>query len=471
VDVVTADVLMPLRRKGKAVQAFEPTDLSVWDGREWTEVKAITATLRQRDNTEHEMLSIQARSGIALVTAHHQMVRSNDQTAKASEIKRGDKLKLASKLPKTESWTVLTNEMAEFLGLMTADGYVPANEGTMQFTNNDKRLQRRVVELWSKLFMGSTYSWETPSGWDDSKLVDQLNLNGGRLLRRWLRSQLYLKNGLKRVPPLVLNADTVKQKAYLEGYYKGDGLKKGKGDSVKTNSPVLAQGLYWLYQLQSRKCSVYEEQRAGQCYYQLNISTKNKKAGNKGQHLRKNPAEVRRIEASLKQSGWVFDLETASGLFMAGVGGLVVHNSPRRGREFVTRKISETAAKIKLGMEKELRLGNLDAKRDWGFAGDYVQMMWLMLQQDEPDDYVIGTGVNHSVQEYVELAFGHVGLDWREYVVEDDAFKRPAEVDTLLADPTKARQQLGWEPKVSFEELVKMMVDSDLEKLKKLRVE
>lgn len=156
-----------------------------------------------------------------------------------------------------------------------------------------------------------------------------------------------------------------------------------------------------------------------------------------------------------------YDMYACSGI-------LFNHESERRGREFVTRKISETVVKIKLGMATELRLGNLDAKRDWGHAKDYVFMMYLMLQQDKPDDYVIGTGVSHSVQEYVELAFGHVGLDWKKYVVEDDAFKRPAEVDTLLADPTKAKEKLGWEPKVSFEELVKMMVDSDLKKLENI---
>ena len=147
-------------------------------------------------------------------------------------------------------------------------------------------------------------------------------------------------------------------------------------------------------------------------------------------------------------------------------GILFNHESPRRGHEFVTRKISEGVAKIKLGLANELRLGNMDAKRDWGFAGDYVVMMWLMLQQEKPDDYVIGTGENHAVQEFVELAFGHAGLDWKKYVVLDDAFKRPAEVDELLADPKKAKDKLGWEPRVSFEELVRMMVESDLKRLK-----
>lgn len=147
-------------------------------------------------------------------------------------------------------------------------------------------------------------------------------------------------------------------------------------------------------------------------------------------------------------------------------GILFNHEGPRRGLEFVTRKITHTVAKIKLGMETELRLGNLMSKRDWGYAGDFVRAMWLMLQQSEADDYVIGTGTTRSVQEFVEIAFDHVGLDWRPHVVVDPQFYRPAEVDLLLANNAKAREKLGWEPEVTFEELVKMMVDSDLNLLK-----
>ncbi|MGB9775892.1 MAG: GDP-mannose 4,6-dehydratase [Anaerolineae bacterium] len=146
-------------------------------------------------------------------------------------------------------------------------------------------------------------------------------------------------------------------------------------------------------------------------------------------------------------------------------GILFNHESPRRGLEFVTRKVSYGVAKIKLGLAKELRLGNLDARRDWGFAGDYVRAMWLMLQQSAPDDYVVGTGETHSVRELCEIAFAHVGLDWRDYVVQDPRYMRPAEVDLLVADPSKARRVLGWEPTVSFEELVRMMVDADLKLL------
>jgi GDPmannose 4,6-dehydratase len=147
-------------------------------------------------------------------------------------------------------------------------------------------------------------------------------------------------------------------------------------------------------------------------------------------------------------------------------GILFNHESPRRGLEFVTRKISHGVARIKLGLDEELRLGNLDAQRDWGFAGDYVEAMWLMLQQDKPDDYVVATGETHSVREFCELAFGHVGLDYRDYVVQDERFMRPAEVDLLIGDPTRARNELGWKPKTTFPELVRMMVDADLQLLK-----
>ncbi len=146
----------------------------------------------------------------------------------------------------------------------------------------------------------------------------------------------------------------------------------------------------------------------------------------------------------------------------ASSGILFNHESPRRGLEFVTRKISHQAAKIKLGLAHELRLGNLDARRDWGFAGDYVRAMWLMLQQDTPDDFVVATGETHSVEQFLNVAFEHLDLDWREYVVQDERYMRPAEVDLLVGDASKAGDVLGWEPSVSFVELVKMMVDADL---------
>ncbi len=154
-----------------------------------------------------------------------------------------------------------------------------------------------------------------------------------------------------------------------------------------------------------------------------------------------------------------YDLFCCSGI-------LFNHESPRRGLEFVTKKVSNGVARIKMGLSNELRMGNLDAKRDWGFAGDFVEAMWLMVQQDEPEDYVISTDEAHSVKELVEVAFDHVGLNWKDYVVVDHKFVRPAEVDLLLGDSAKARNKLKWQPKVKFEELIRMMVDYDIERYK-----
>ena len=156
-----------------------------------------------------------------------------------------------------------------------------------------------------------------------------------------------------------------------------------------------------------------------------------------------------------------YDLFACSGI-------LFNHESPRRGLEFVTRKVTHGVAQIKLGLAQKLHLGNLDSRRDWGFAGDYVKAMWLMLQQDHPDDYVVGMGETHSVRELCEVAFGYAGLNWEDHVVSDPAFYRPAEVDLLVSDPSKARQELGWGPEVSFEGLIQMMVDADLEHLKQV---
>ena len=154
-----------------------------------------------------------------------------------------------------------------------------------------------------------------------------------------------------------------------------------------------------------------------------------------------------------------YDLFACSGI-------LFNHESPRRGIEFVTRKITDGVARIKLGHADKLMLGNRDACRDWGFSGDYVRAMWLMLQQDQPDDYVIATGEAHSVQEFVEVAFGHVGLDWQKHVGIDARYLRPAEVDHLIGDPAKAKKELGWEPSVNFTQLVTMMVDADIDRIK-----
>jgi GDPmannose 4,6-dehydratase len=464
-DVKTAADLVPLLRRGGSVQNFLPkTFLEIWDGGEWTPVTTITATRRRREDPEHQLLSVQARGGVVDVTAHHNMLDCNYEKVAACDVREGDELAIAEEMPEPTGWAVASPEMAEFLGLMAADGYVHGDGITARFTNNDPLLRGRVASLWSRLFMATSSEWIGTSGWNDEAQVHHLNLTRCRPGAEWLRELLYTPTGLKQVPRIVLNSTHEIQRAFIRGYYAGDGLKRGNGASIKTNSPVLALGLCWMYHVNGQPASVYAEQRGEKTYYQLNLASA-VRVGAKGQHLRKSPAEVRRIvPAVVPDDEWTFDIETESGVFCAGVGRLVISNSPRRGLEFVTRKITWHAAAIKHGLSKELRLGNLDAERDWGYAKDYVEAMWLMLQRDTPEDYVIATGTAHSVRECCEVAFDEAGLgDFQEYVTIDPAFVRPAEVDHLIGDPAKAGRDLGWKPVTSFEELIRLMTRADIE--------
>ena len=282
-------------------------------------------------------------------------------------------------------------------------------------------------------------------------------------------NSLYTRSGHKRIPRRILNASVEARKAFLLGFNAGDGLKSTpctyEFQGFKTSSAVLAAGLYWLAQTTLRQRAIIcPEERNGRLYYQINLNSPDV-PGQKGQHLRR-PLEEVVTARPVPHADWLFDVATTSGTFHAGIGQGWIHNSPRRGMEFVTRKVTHTVARIKLGMANELRLGNLNSRRDWGFAGDYVKAMWMMLQQEKPDDYVVATGETHSVQELVEVAFSYLDLDWHDFVVQDPRFMRPAEVDLLVGDPSKAGQVLGWEPKVTFVELIQRMVDADIDLLK-----
>jgi GDPmannose 4,6-dehydratase len=466
VAIRTPADLVALRRKGPSSQSFTPEGLEVWDGEEWTCICAITATRRRATDPDHELLSIQARGGVIDATAHHTMLDDDRAPVKAGAVREGDGMAIADSMPSPPDWSAITPELAELLGLLAADGYVSRDGCSVRLTNNDLLIRGRATELWSRVFLGSSHEWTGTSGFNDEVSVQAVNFSGARTIGPWLREQLYTPTAFKQVPPVVLNAGGELQRAFLDGYYAGDGLKKGNGDSIKTNSAVLAQGLCLLYANQNQPASVYVEHREGRCYYQLNLRSA-VRVGAKGGHLLRSPAEVRRVVPSVVPSNeWVFDLETESGVFCAGVGRLVVHNSPRRGLEFVTRKITWHAAAIKHGLLKEIRLGNLDAERDWGYAKDYVEAMWLMLQQEKPEDYVIATGKSHSVRECCEVAFEEAGLgDFEQYVTIDPSFVRPAEVDHLIGSPAKAERDLGWKPATSFEHLIRLMTRADLELL------
>jgi GDPmannose 4,6-dehydratase len=467
VSIKTPADLVPLLRRGRSSQTFAPRNIiEVWDGEDWTYVRTITATRRRRTDPDHELLSVQARGGVVDVTAHHTMLDGERRPVSAREVREGDDLAIADWMPNSPAWTAVTPEMAELLGLLAADGHVSADGRQVRLTNNDFPIRSRAMELWSRTFLGQSRESSGTSGFDANVSVSVIHFSGASAIGPWLREQLYTATAFKQVPSIVLNADRDVQQAFLTGYYAGEGLEQGNGESVKTNSAVLAQGLCLLYFNQEQPASVYVEQREGRTYYQLNLRSP-ALVGAKGQHLRRSPTEVRRVvPAAAPADDWVFDLETESGVFCAGVGRLVMHNSPRRGLEFVTRKITWHAAAIRHGLAKELRLGNLDAERDWGYAKDYVEAMWLMLQRGIPEDYVIATGEAHSVRECCEIAFDEAGLgDYERYVSIDPAFVRPAEVDHLIGDPTKAERDLGWKPNTSFEELIRLMTIADLDLL------
>ena len=467
VAVKTPADLVALHRKGRSVQSFAPsTMLDVWDGADWTAITAITATRRRRTHPDHRGLSVQARGGLVDVTAHHHMLDADRRQVRAGAIGEGERLALFEEFPCSNEWSAVAPEAGELLGLLAADGYVSLDGEHVRFINNGAILRTRVAQLWSRCFGGTSAESIGRSGFDAAREVHAVNLDGGHGLGSWLREQLYTPTAHKQVPPIVLNATGDVTEAFLRGYRAGDGLKRGRGESIKTSSAVLAQGVCWLYALQGQDASVYVEHRAGKAYYQLNLRSP-VPAGLKGAHLRKDPAEVRRVHpAVVADDEWVFDIETESGVFAAGVGRLVVHNSPRRGLEFVTRKITWHAAAIKNGLRDELALGNLDAQRDWGYAKDYVEAMQLMLQQDTPEDYVVATNATHTVRDCVQIAFDEAGLpDWERYVRLDPQFLRPAEVDQLIGNPAKAKEKLGWEPKTNFEELIRLMTRADLELL------
>jgi GDPmannose 4,6-dehydratase len=471
IDILPIEEVVPHRTDPASGLRFTTPPsarLEVWDRSGWTPVTLMTATWNAPDRADFKPLRrISARAAHFTATEDHVAFEFGGSPVPVGRLEPGHRLELLQLPPSTDAVEMTTDE-AWFLGAMAAEGYVAEDRNKARFTASDVEFVERVKRVWRSLTGGSTTQRLGVSGFDNGEPAWQLDLVAAPAYCGWLRSQLYTSRGMKRVPFRILNSKENVRRAFLQGYNQGDGLQAGHGDypfkSFKTNSACLAQGLWWLVQATlGQRTILCVEDRSGRQYYQINLNSPNP-IGEKGAHLRKPLDEIVKVD-SPRESGWLFDLETKTGTFHAGVGNGWIHNSPRRGKEFVTRKVSHAVASIKLGLQKELRLGNLDAKRDWGFAGDYVRAMWMMLQQKTPDDYVISTGENHAVRELLEIAFDHVGLNWKKHVVIDPALIRPAEVNTLLGNPAKARRKLGWKPKVSFPELIRMMVDADLKKL------
>jgi len=488
IDIVSIEELVPHRenhKHGVKYTTQNKNPLEIWDGKDWTKIKTMTATWNKAGTkTDKKVKRVICRGGYYEATNDHLSFLENNQEIKTGDLKKENRL-LLKQLPPLTKKTLTSLAEAEFLGMIVADGYVNA-DGHGRFINNDRKLLGRAEELWLKIAGGSSRYSKHPNGFNKSKDVLSIELSGNYDYLRFVQKEIYNEKLYKKIPKRLLNADKDVVLAFLRGYNSCDGLKAGRQKtefkSFTTNSSVLAQGLWYLTEkVLGLRITMHPEFRSGKTYYHLNINSNNKTR--KGKHLQKEISEIKAIKNN-EYTGWLFDLETASGTFSAGIGLTWIHNSPRRGSTFVTKKITEALVKIKNGAQDKLYLGNLEARRDWGYAKDYVYGMWLMLQQETPDDYVLATGETHSVREFVETATKLLGMDiaWEgeginekgidkntgQTIIEiDPKYFRPAEVELLLGDPTKAKTKLGWEPKVKFEELVKIMLDAELEKEKK----
>ncbi|MBC7544905.1 MAG: GDP-mannose 4,6-dehydratase, partial [Candidatus Sericytochromatia bacterium] len=449
IDILPIEDVVPHRTDPHAgpKQTTVPTGrrrFEVWDAQGWTSVTCMTATWNGYTSKPNKaVIRVAARGAVFQATSDHVAMlapvpvavgggpATTDAPSVAREvptgqIQKGDRLALVD-LPQPTNALAMTEDEAWLLGILTAEGHV-SDEGKIKVVNQDLCLLGEVEACWRRVTGGHCTRYEAPSGFENGRAVTQLVMSGGQGYGRYIHASLYTRAGHKRIPMRILNATHAVRLAFLRGYNAGDGLKSTpctyEFQSFKTSSPVLASGLYWLATVTlGQRAIICLEDRNDCTYYQINLNSPVRR-GAKGQHLQRPLEEVVKIE-TVAYAGWLFDLATTSGTFHAGVGQGWIHNSPRRGIEFVTRKITDAAARIKLGLADELVLGNLDSQRDWGFAGDYVQAMWGMLQQETPDDYVIATGKTHSVGEFVKAAFAHVGLDWQPYVKQDPRFMRP----------------------------------------------
>lgn len=465
INIVAIEEIVPHRenpRHGIKYTTLSNSDLEVWDGANWTKIKTLTATWNKAGSlNDKKVIQITCRGGYYEATSDHIAFLKGGREIKTGELKQNDLLELKL-FPDLRQKTVMSLEEAEFLGMMVADGYI-SQDGRGRFINNDNNLRNKVQNLWQKISGGYSREDKHPSGFNKNKDVFSIELAGNPQYLRLIAGEIYTEKLFKKMPKRILNSDKEVILSFLKGYNNCDGLKGGrqktKFKSFTTNSSVLALGLWYLVnKALSLRVTIHPEFRKNFLYFHLNINSDNKTQ--KGKHLQREISGVKTVR-NYSYTGWLFDLETESGTFSAGVGLTWVHNSPRRGETFVTRKITRAIANIIAGKQDKLYLGNLDAKRDWGYAPEYCEAMWLMLQQPQPDDYVIATGQTHTVREFLAAAFATVNLKWEQFVELDPRYLRPTEVNVLMGDASKAKKVLGWQPKVKFAELVKIMVEAD----------
>jgi GDPmannose 4,6-dehydratase len=457
----------------------------IWNGDNWT--KIINGT-RYKDD-EKKVKAIQTRQACYEATYEHIAFNEQNDEVKTIDLKIGDKL-FKTLLPNINGHLSVDESLAYFIGFVVGDGYI-SEDGRIRITGCDKVELENVANLIINMY-GWTYNLYTcGAGQFENCVRDvwQLEINNDRDFGKWLRNNIYTKySSEKKVPQFILISDFKVKKAFIDGYYLADGRKAGHEQyqykGFTTKSATLCLGLILLFNeigVVDAKCKM--EYRDNRRYYYVQFRNQNKN-NNRGSHLLKDLNQIIKVYDTNSEDGWFYDIQTESQTFATGVNLVKVHNSPMRLPTFVTRKITQAVSRIYYGKQNILSLGNLNAIRDWSFAGDMVRGMHLMLQQDKPDDFVLASGEGHTVKQFVENAFNYIGIDvvWdgeginevginpltkKVMVKIEERFFRPTEVDYLLGDASKAKKQLGWQPEVSFQELIAMMMNADLELIRR----
>lgn len=473
IDIVYVNSLVSHRKNinqdsSQLTKEYEGLGLDIWDGEQFVELKAVSRKKLNRLDKENRKRQItNAPAGLVSTTPNHNLINNEKEKKPASRFSKDDCVLLGA-FPEVDSSKVLSPLFAKFLGLLCGDGYVSDN--LIRLINNDENIQKEFIDLSRSLFCRISHKISPfVSGFGGT--TTHLDISGlGEHQCICIREMLYdSKTKHKRVPTIILNASTDIKKCFLQGYNLADGLKKGNETyefaSFKTNSPLLAQGLLFLLKcVTGQTFNINGFVQRDKVYYQINLHSPKNPHKYWG-HLKVVSNSIKKIVNIFEDNQHVFDIETASGKVMAGIGTMVVGNSERRGPLFVTRKITMNVAQCLKDPSHKVYLGNVHAKRDWGYAPDYVRGFYLTLQQENPDDYIFATGETHSVKEFCEKAFGYVGLNWEDHVEFDRFLMRPSEVDELQGDYSRTKEILGWEPEVKFDRLVEMMVDHDCELL------
>jgi GDPmannose 4,6-dehydratase len=443
----------------------------IWNGEYWT--KIISGSCYQ--DCKKIVKLIQTRRSSYEATEEHITFDKNNIEIKTKDLKIGDKV-FSVIFPDIESISHIDKDLAKFLGYVVGDGYISDN-GRIRLTGTNKQQLIKIAELITNKFNWSYRLSTYGVGHFDncSNEIWQLDINNDCNFGLWLRKNIYTHHSKdKRVPYFILNSNIETKTEFFEGYYLADGRNAGyegfKYKGFTSASATLVLGLIYCIkditgQIAKCKCEYIDGRR----YYRVQLNSPNKT--NKGRHLLKDLDEVINIINTQTEDGWLYDIQTESQTFSTGPNLFKIHNSPRRGENFVTRKISLGVAKIVAGLQNQVILGNVNAMRDWGYAPEYVEGMWLMLQQDKPDDYILATGETHTIKEFFIEACRIAGLDYFKHlgVAVNDC--RPNDVHFLCGDANKAHNVLGWKPKVRFKDLVRIMVEADIRRFNGLMPE